>query len=412
MRFSQLQRARQGIFALETFAAGNLESRVKHQTKSSVLLFGPSLARNPAGFGGGKGGIVSALTLIKEEFCSDSDIELTYVPYSVRSFSKTWWLLLPFRFVTDLVSLVRHFKGVGVVHIAATSGPAVVRSLAAVVLAKSFGKRVVLDVRGGGLDAFSNDASGVVTSFCWQMMIEYSDRVFVQRQRTAQALGSTYQGKVYHQPNTFPDSDIPDRLGRRLDHHVLKVMFAGYCYRGKGVFDIVEGCRLACIRGLEIDLTLVGQEHEEFAEYLDSREACPGLSIRRQGKQSRHEVLALMRQSDVFLFPTYHPGEGHPNVINEAMGNQLTIIGTRWGAIGEILDDETAYFVEPRSPAQVADALCHVDSNRDEARERGENARRKLISEYLASRVLSNLRQTYLDLMSSPCPSGSTDFRT
>ena len=73
-----------------------------------------------------------------------------------------------------------------------------------------------------------------------------------------------------------------------------------------------------------------------------------------------------MREADVFLFPTYHKGEGHPNVINEAMANELPIVVTKQGSIEEILDEETAYFIDPRSPTQIADALCHIESHRDE----------------------------------------------
>lgn len=378
-----------------------LKTRVQgckvHEPKASVLLWGPSLSGNTKGYGGGVGGISSALALVTEEF-RGSDIEITYISYGVRSFHHLWWLLMPVRLLTDIGSLIAMFRRGSVVHIAANSGPAMVRSLVAVLVCKLVGKQVLLDVRGSGLDAFADHTCGFLPHQGWRLIIACSDHVLVQRKATAHDLSARYPGKVFHQPNMIPDSDIAPGKRGILDSKVIRAIFVGYCYRDKGVIDIVEGCLLACGRGLDIDVAFIGQESEEFSEYLNSLGACERLSIRRLGKRPRAEVLSAMRESDVFLFPTYHKGEGHPNVINEAMANELTVITTDRGAIGEVLDRETAYFVEPRSPAQLADMLCHVDSNRSEARDKARKAKQALISNYSASQVLVRLRQTYIEL--------------
>jgi len=43
----------------------------------------------------------------------------------------------------------------------------------------------------------------------------------------------------------------------------------------------------------------------------------------------------LLSSSDIFVFPTYYPPEGHPWVIVEALAAGLPIISTDQGAITE-----------------------------------------------------------------------------
>jgi glycosyltransferase involved in cell wall biosynthesis len=41
--------------------------------------------------------------------------------------------------------------------------------------------------------------------------------------------------------------------------------------------------------------------------------------IERWGYKPHDIVLSAYNENDVFIFPTHYAGEGHPNVINEAM---------------------------------------------------------------------------------------------
>lgn len=368
-----------------------------NKSKIYILIYGPKLTGNPKGYGGGKGGIVSAMKLIVGHF-SSGDIKINYVSYGARTFNKLWPLMFPLRLIIDLKSFALNLKGAALVHIVANSGPALFRTLAATCLSKLFSVPVLLDVRGNGLDAFAEKESRSFYAVIWQLIIFLSDKVFVQRMKTANILSSTYQNKIMHQPNMISHDDIGNPCKEILSRGIINVLFVGYCYREKGVFDIAEGCSITAKRGLDINLTFIGEEHEEFSRFLNAMEIPAGLSIKRLGRKDRVDVMSSFSCSDIFMFPTYHKGEGHPNVLNEAMAYGLAIVTTHWGAIDELLDDDTAYFVDAQSPTQIADRLCHISENKNEARMKGSQARERLIARYSAKKVLKDLETVYRTL--------------
>ena len=79
----------------------------------------------------------------------------------------------------------------------------------------------------------------------------------------------------------------------------------------------------AARQGVAVRLTLVGAESPEFSAHLDGYAAPPGLRIARRGTLEYDEVQALLAAHDIFCFPTRHLGEGHPNVITEAMAHGI-----------------------------------------------------------------------------------------
>jgi len=65
----------------------------------------------------------------------------------------------------------------------------------------------------------------------------------------------------------------------------------------------------------------------------------------------------LLRDADLFLFPTRYLGENQPVNLIEAMAFGLPIVTTRWRSIPEMLPENYAGLVDPKSPHQIADAL-------------------------------------------------------
>jgi glycosyltransferase involved in cell wall biosynthesis len=74
---------------------------------------------------------------------------------------------------------------------------------------------------------------------------------------------------------------------------------------------------------------------------------------------------SALRDSDVFLFPSYFANEGQPLNLIEAMAFGLPLVSTRWRGIPEMLPENYAGLVEPRDPAAAARALITVVQTED-----------------------------------------------
>lgn len=364
---------------------------------TSVIVFGPPLSRTNNGYGGGQGGIVSAISRMINYF-DKQEISYVYSEYSVRSFSKYWYLQLPYRLVCDLVKLLKvclNRRGKTIAHIVADGGLAAYRSLFAILMAKIFGIMVITDVRGNGLGAFAESRESFLGDLIWKLIIKNSQYVLVQRQTTIAHLPESYKSKILLHPNWISVDSCYERQGSILIDSRLRAVFVGYCFADKGVYEIVKGCELAAKHGVDIELHLIGAESPEFTSFIEKRRNSNLFPIIRHGKVAQGEVRVLMKSFDVFVFPSSFKSEGHPNVINEAMFAKLAIITSDVGAISEILDDLTAYFVPPRSPEAISERLIEIHLNRGKAREKADAAFFKVREHYSESNVLGSLLSIY-----------------
>lgn len=253
--------------------------------------------------------------------------------------------------------------------------------------------------------------------------------------RDAVALGSRRTIVV---PNTIPDPCPPDaaevlrsRSARALarasrsaatgaapaDPAVggsdrFRVLSLSLCVREKGLFDTLEAVVLVNRRlvqsasSLRVELHVAGEfpnatDREEFNQRgrsADWRDDDGRPLLHWHGFVEGSAKTALLRDSDCFCFPSYYAAEGFPLVLVEAMSWGLHIVTTRWRIIPELFPDGFDGLVEPRQPAQIADAIERRLFRPPEA-----GLRQRYEQCYAVEPCLGKIRQALLELESSPC---------
>lgn len=147
---------------------------------------------------------------------------------------------------------------------------------------------------------------------------------------------------------------------------VVRVLYLSHCMREKGLFDTVEGVRLANERSNaektapRFKLTLIGPfiskaEEAELRELVRHHQL--EQTVEYLGFVSEERKGQAFREADLFCFPTYYHVESFGAVVVEAMAFGLPVITTRWRSLPEILPPDYPGFVDPKSPAQIAAAL-------------------------------------------------------
>lgn len=330
-----------------------------------------------------------------------SKISYGYCSYSVRTFNKLWFINLPLRFVCDLVKISLHLsrlKKNTIIHFIADGGFAVYRTLAVSFVAKILSCPVVIDARGNSLNNFSEGKEVLFSRISWALILNLSKFFLVQQKHTYQSLCEKFNNKVIHHPNCIKERPS-SRSYEILNSNKIKIGFVGYCYRKKGVFNLIEGCNTASGIGAKIELTLIGEEEHSFSTFLDDFKGNANLTLRRLGRKSFDVVQQEMDKLDIFVFPSFHPGEGHPNIINEAMSAQLAIITTKAGAIGEFLNVERCYFIKPHSADDIAEQILNILSDPYEAKKKAKEASQYLKSNFSESVVYGELLKIYGELI-------------
>ncbi len=364
--------------------------------KKTILLNGPQIDSKDAFFGGGAGGMARNMAQYLSAYESD---EFGQQPcfHSVRQKDAG-----PFSFVrrlfVDTAAVFRHAPAADGVHILAQYRTAIYREFAIMLTCLAWRRPVLYEIKAGAF------ISWLETCRPWERAMA---RFILRRAKVV-----TCEGRVYvdylkdrlgiesrYAPNFVLTREIPGDVRPKLMGEQVRLLFVGYCYEGKGVFELVEGCELAAQQGVPVELTLAGHEDGDFTRFLDDK-ISDGLSfaLNRMGRMDHSDVLKLFSSNDVFCMPTRHSGEGHTNTVNEAMMMGMVIVSTRHGFLGDVLSGDVSYFLEQLSPRDIANRLQTIHQDRDEARRRAGSARARLLQRFTSETAFSNLTARYREL--------------
>ena len=139
----------------------------------------------------------------------------------------------------------------------------------------------------------------------------------------------------------------------------LHLTFIGLVTAEKGVFDLIEVARILRARGQCFVLSIVGEGTPAEVDLLNrliKRYDLEGY-VRLTGVLSGEQKFLLLRQSTLFVFPTYFRSETQPTVIMEALAVGVPVVAYDWRGVGTMIDQgENGYVV----PVNDVGAFCQA----------------------------------------------------
>jgi colanic acid/amylovoran biosynthesis glycosyltransferase len=168
----------------------------------------------------------------------------------------------------------------------------------------------------------------------------------------------------------------------------VRLLSIGRLIEKKGFKFLIEACRLLRSSGFSFVCQIVGEgpEHDHLQEAIQVSQLSD--IVRLRGALPQTEIVELLSQSSIFVFPGVHDSAGDtdnlPTVLIEAMASSLPIVATNVAGIPEIVQhDENGILVPEKDPAQLADAIRTMAGNAA-LRERFGRASRRIAEEKFA----------------------------
>lgn len=176
--------------------------------------------------------------------------------------------------------------------------------------------------------------------------LELSDSILVASSFTAKTL-EYYPGElpqVHVIPYGFP-TPVENREYRPLDNRKLKLLFVGGLSQRKGIGILLE---VVSQLSKDVELTIVGRKPTDNCEALNA-----GLSKHKWIESLPHaDILNLMREHDVLVFPSLFEGFGL--VITEAMSQGTPVITTDRTAGPDLINSgENGWIIESGSTSAL-----------------------------------------------------------
>src|SRR6266704_2384130 len=186
------------------------------------------------------------------------------------------------------------------------------------------------------------------------------------------------------------------------DPQVVTVLYLAHCTREKGLFDTVAGVELANQQlksgGSPVSLRLLvtgnfvtAEEKAEFDKWLNKPAASE--TIEYLGFVSGEQKHRLLREADLFCFPTYYENENQPVNLIEAMAFGLPILTTRWRSLPELFPANYSGLVDIRAPEQIANVMPALMTG-----EAGDGFREIFLRNFTLERHLAGLADAFTQL--------------
>jgi glycosyltransferase involved in cell wall biosynthesis len=272
------------------------------------------------------------------------------------------------------------------------------RDLVYLVVARLCGVRVLYQVHGGALSQQFFPRSRVVTAAV-RGTLGTADAIVVLAQSELEA----YRRFLPPQPVLLCPSGIDvaqyaeNARGQSDAAAPLSIVYVGRLAREKGLYEALQGLRLAHRRGARARLVLAGSGPEEARLRKYAEELGLAAHVSFVGPVAGKDKIKLLGAADVLVLASY--SEGLPYALLEGMAAGAAVITTRVGAIPDVVTDGVHGLLVPsRDAIAIARAIGRLAADREALERMGRASRRRIAGCYSIERLSREFRNLYLDL--------------
>lgn len=172
-----------------------------------------------------------------------------------------------------------------------------------------------------------------------------------------------------------------------------QILFLGELGKRKGCYDIPEIYRRTIEKAGKVSLVMGGDgELMQIKALFEEKGLSKEVSF--PGWVRGEEKERLLKESGIFLFPSYY--EGMPMAVLEAMAHKLAIVTTNAGGIPKLIKDGiTGRLCEPGNVEELSDALAELLTDEEKRKRLGEAAYREAAGKYSMTSHIERLLAIY-----------------
>ena len=304
-------------------------AKIPARKKPRVLMVGMHLTKT-------RGGISTLTAQILESSLRD-DFEFDYIESQAEDFGKFGKLFLGLRAIGRfLLNCIRTPPEIVYVHLG--SNASLYRESFFIVLAKFFGRKVVVHFHAGDFDNYYPQQSRAGQMFI-RRAINRSDYLIAVSNESAGKLRKLVDAPlIVVVPNAIDTTVFADGRNEIRADDAVRLLFVGAIGKLKGERDLIRALQILRSRGCEFDLkvSFLGYGAETLKPLCEAAGIADWIEF--AGAVALDERIEFFQRADIFVLPTY--AEAMPMSIIEAMAANLAIVSTNVGGIPELIENE------------------------------------------------------------------------
>jgi len=279
----------------------------------------------------------------------------------------------------------------------------ILRDILLLIIAKIFKKKVIVFFRGWKLHFLNSITRSKIKSYFFNSIYGSVDKTFVLAKSFKEDLIEMgWDSEKIIVTTTAIDKKNIVVSKSEIDSKIIKFIFLGRVSKLKGINELVEAFSLVRSQYYDLELLIVGHPDSEIdyeklkMDYKNIK--CGENKIKFIGYIDGKKKYELLSGSDIYIFPSY--SEGCPNSALEALGSGLFIIGTKVGALADIIfNKENGSFVAKKSVSDLIEKINWSIDHIKMIRERKKDISTDAIKKFDIRPITKQFESTYLSIL-------------
>lgn len=283
-----------------------------------------------------------------------------------------------------------------------SDGWGIYRDMIVIGLLKLFKKKIILHLHNKGVKNYNKkhplSTIAYKTIFSNTKVIQLSEYLYEDIEKFVS------KTNVFICPNGIPETLAIEPSVIRTNS-VPKLLFLSNLLIDKGVFTLLDACKILKDKGYKFSCDFVGGETSDINAELFNKE----VQIREligvaeyKGKKYGIEKDYFFKNADIFVFPTFYKGETFGLVNLEAMEYKIPIVSTNEGGIPDIIKDgENGFICTKKDSYSLATCIEKLLLDKNLRYKMGENGYKKFKSYYTLSTFETNIKSILTQCINS-----------
>lgn len=166
--------------------------------------------------------------------------------------------------------------------------------------------------------------------------------------------------QIFICPNGIPEIFNEEPQYER-NNEVPHLLFLSNLIPSKGVYVLLDACKILKDKGYKFVCDFVGSESKEITRsvfYRAIEERRLNEDVIYHGPKFGNDKVAFFSNADIFVFPTFYENECFPLVLLETMHHKIPIVTSNEGGIPDIVTDgENGFICKKETPIDTALAI-------------------------------------------------------
>ena len=275
---------------------------------------------------------------------------------------------------------------------------AVVRDSIFIFISKLLGLKIITQIHGGILPSELSKSSFL--GKCFFYFFRMSDLIIVLNSVELSEYKKYFPLITIELiPNAIPFVEDLDDSSLVEKRDFLSLIYIGRFIKNKGVFDIVDSLKDLNEKNVNFKFYFVGsgEADEELRKKVSDYNF--GDKVSFLGNVMGKDKFKLLKQSDLFIFPTYH-SEGMPYSILEAMASGVpTITCNIPGTKNLIKNNKNGCFVAPKNSKQLSKIILNLLNDYEKLEAMKQNCKIMFKEKYTIESLSRNLASVYRSVL-------------